>query len=487
MASAAEKTYEQNTNALDKREADIRQQFEAKSKPFEQQIQEGFKQEQALNTQEQALGADYAKASEDTAKWAGENVPKKFDYADFKPQPINREDMNAIGAIMMGFALLGSRNSSAPMVVAGNALAGALQGYKEGNAAKFEQDYKTYKQNFDKALRTHEDEMTQYKEILNAKNMDLSAKMRRIELLAKGHNNIKVATAAATHNLQLLDKEMQGQLKMVDNARNRSEKHVEFMQREADRVEQMRIQQEHFHEMEGLQRERNQEMSEWHKTQAEMKAGGGGGLQGGLAGMAGNRLVNSANEAAVALRTTANLPVTTTSPVFGQKEYEGSLFKAPLSALNQKMSDETSQMMVTRLAGVSRNLASLETGGAATGLVGLSDKLERAISIPAGAKLSVAIDKFAEMRQIFDASVDASMAQKNINPDQKKLLKEAQENVHKAIPFTHDDVDEMMKSKNSKQSFSDYMKSKKGIDVESDGSPEQSPGTADDYLKSIGY
>jgi hypothetical protein len=161
----------------------------------------------------------------------------------------------------------------------------------------------------------------------------------------------------------------------------------------------------------------------------------------------------------------AALPVSTTSPVFGQKEFSGSLFKAPASALNQKMSDETSQMMQTRLAGVSRNLASLETGGAATGLVGLSDKLDNAIQIQAGSKLIVGLDKFAEIRQIFDKSVESSLTQSNINEDQKKLLRQAQSNLHKAIPFTHDDVDSMMQSKGKYSSFSDYMKEKKGIDL----------------------
>ena len=107
------------------------------------------------------------------------------------------------------------------------------------------------------------------------------------------------------------------------------------------------------------------------------------------------------------MQNVANLPITT-GPVFRQSQF-GSLYTAPLSALNQSLSDETSQMLQTRMTGVARGLAALESGGAATGLVGLTESIEKGTFIPAGAKLNVALDKLGEMRRIVESSAKAMM------------------------------------------------------------------------------
>jgi hypothetical protein len=151
------------------------------------------------------------------------------------------------------------------------------------------------------------------------------------------------------------------------------------------------------------------------------------------------RMTNAMTQVSGAIKAISDLPVTTTSPVFGQKEFKG-LFVAPLSVLNQNMSKETSQMMAGRMVGVARNLASLETGGAATGLAGLTDSIQAGISIPAGAKLHVALDRLAEMRRIVEDASRGALASSKYTPDQKQLIKENLLIVQNAIPFTLEDV-----------------------------------------------
>jgi hypothetical protein len=164
------------------------------------------------------------------------------------------------------------------------------------------------------------------------------------------------------------------------------------------------------------------------------------GQGGGKESPAASRVVQAFTQASDALTNVARLPITTTGPMFQQKQFN-SLWTAPLSALNQEMSDTTSQKMQTRMVGVARSLAALESGGAATGLVGLANSIESGVSIPANAKLEVAMDKLAEMRRIVESSSEAQLSDKNLSDDRKELIRNKLEIVRKAIPFTQEQLD----------------------------------------------
>jgi len=161
---------------------------------------------------------------------------------------------------------------------------------------------------------------------------------------------------------------------------------------------------------------------------------------GGKESPAASRVIQAFTQASDALTNIARLPISTTGPMFQQKQFN-SLLTAPLSALNQEMSDTTSQKMQTRMVGVARSLASLESGGAATGLVGLAQSIESGVAIPAGAKLDVAMDKLAEMRRIVESSSEAQLSDKSLSEDRKNLIRSKLELVRKAIPFTQEQLD----------------------------------------------
>ena len=172
------------------------------------------------------------------------------------------------------------------------------------------------------------------------------------------------------------------------------------------------------------------------------------------------RVIQAFTQTADALQNVANLPITT-GPLFQQKQF-GSLYTAPLSALNQKLSDDTSQMLQTRMTGVARGLAALESGGAATGLVGLTDSIEKGVFIPAGASLGVTLDKLGEMRRIVESSGKAQLNDPRLSPERKALIQQELDIVRTAIPFTQSDVDKAMKAskKNPNVSFTEFATSK---------------------------
>ena len=183
--------------------------------------------------------------------------------------------------------------------------------------------------------------------------------------------------------------------------------------------------------------EKREVLAERREARIEAKLSGGAG---GKEDPSARRSMVSLTQASDALENLSSLPITTTSPLFGQKNFSG-LLTAPLSAINQKMDDVTSQKMQTRMAGVSRSLASLESGGAATGLVGLTESIEKGVAIPAGAKLEVALDKMAEMRRIVESSAKVMLNDPKISQERKDLIRQELELVKKAIPYTQKEID----------------------------------------------
>jgi len=181
------------------------------------------------------------------------------------------------------------------------------------------------------------------------------------------------------------------------------------------------------------------------------------GPGGGKESPASSRVIQAFTQTSDALENLANLPITTTGPMFQQKQFN-SLYTAPLSALNQKLSDETSQKLQTRMTGVARGLAALESGGAATGLVGLTDSIEKGVFIQAGSSLNVTLDKLGEMRRIVESSAKAQMSDPKIAPERKALIQQELDIVRKAIPFTQKDIDRAAKEAqdNPDMSFTEF-------------------------------
>jgi hypothetical protein len=194
------------------------------------------------------------------------------------------------------------------------------------------------------------------------------------------------------------------------------------------------------------------------------------------------RIVQALTQTSDALKNVANLEITTTGPLFEQKQFN-SLYTAPLSALNQKLSDETSQMLQTRMTGVARGLAALESGGAATGLVGLTESIEKGTFIKAGTSLNVALDKMGEMRRIVESSGKVMLNDPKVSSERKSLIQEELDIVKKAIPFTQEDLDKARKAskKNPELTFTEFTTQKFG--GEKPPQAGNAPQSALDYLK----
>lgn len=404
-------------------------------------------QGQALKIGEAGV-AQYASDTANQIREGQERIKSENPYPKFIPTQENVQSLSTLFSLLGVIAVGGGSKNKLSAMGAINSMTGMLKGWREGRAdlwkreqAQFEKDMAQVKANLDSAAR----------------DADLALKMlpydvRKAEtmmqeLVAKTGSQILTQKA----NLQGVQeavkyiKELQSGFKeqFEQNLKTRAATLADT--REAREAENQRKLQENAAERLKLEKQRVEfERERVNLEKQKLGAGGAKDRSGSV-----ERMTNAMTQAAGAIRSVASLPVETTGPLFAQKNFDG-LFVAPLSALNQEMSDTTSQMLAGRMVGVARNLATLETGGAATGLVGLAQKIEDGTSIPTNAKLYVALDRLAEMRRIVEDSARSALSSSKYTPDQKNLIRENVEIVERAIPFTLDDVAKAVRASKGK-------------------------------------
>ena len=340
-----------------------------------------------------------------------------------------------IGVIGMAMGGAGKQSATASL----NAMGGMMKGWQQGRAdlwkkelQEFDKNMLSWKSKLDDAMKKAE---AAYK-ILPYNRAEAESKLNEI-LTSMGSNLLKEQNRVqgfepTFKNLESLAKDAASAIKESGVERRHRESQAKpnyQFYASGDKVIAVNTK-----DPSDIKEVTNKELATAIKLGTKPSEKGAGAAAGQI-----ERMTNAMTQVSGAIKAISDLPVTTTSPVFGQKEFKG-LFVAPLSVLNQNMSKETSQMMAGRMVGVARNLASLETGGAATGLAGLTDSIQAGISIPAGAKLHVALDRLAEMRRIVEDASRGALASSKYTPDQKQLIKENLLIVQNAIPFTLEDV-----------------------------------------------
>ena len=419
----------------------------------EELIKSGQEREATQKKLAEAIEPKY-KAYESAIKKSTEVEPyveKELPKSTIQQEPT--EQAKETFSSLMAVAMLFGATTRQPMLAAMKNMTGVMQGMKEGNQQRIEAETKEFERNYKQALEANKIGLQNYKNILEKNKNDISAAKGELEIEAmRQKDNTLLATLKhdnlkeAFNMLQAQDKALQNAEEKIITSRIRVN---EFIQRQADRKQAAAEKTQAggkeiftdpatgklYHMVNG----KIQEISvpEGAKLQ-KLDGKGKGGVSGAVAG-ATERVSSSMTLAADALDILGTMPITTTSPIYGQETFTG-IFKAPLSVLNQALSDDITQMMRTNMSGVARNLASLETGGAATGLVGLADKIDKGIAIPSGASLAVALNSLAEMRRIVESSARNALSSPNYTDAQKKLIQQNLEFVRNAIPYTQKEL-----------------------------------------------
>jgi hypothetical protein len=395
----------------------------------------------------------YVKDAQNEAKVRQSKIQEASPFA---PTQESARDLASIFSLLSVAAFGSGGKGKYAGMQALSAMTGAMKGYKEGQKAIYDKEVKIFEENL-QVIKSHNEEIQKEYTIamdLLSKNKDLGEQKIK-ELAAKDNTGIQSMLARA-HNYKGLGEAIKvvrdAAQKAQDKVDELKEKH-EQQQRAFSHAEKMANEKTTYtYVTKGDKtyaisnrnpddiREVAADLSGAIKVGSVPKAGGAGGAAAGAV----ERMTQSMGQAADALTNLGNLQITTRNPVYGQKTFD-SLFTAPLGVLNQAMTNDATQFMQTRMAGVSRTLASLETGGAATGLVGLTNSIEKGVAIPAGASPAVALDKLAEMRRIIESAARIALASPNYNPSQKQEIEKNLNFVRKAIPFTQNDLDNALK------------------------------------------
>lgn len=159
----------------------------------------------------------------------------------------------------------------------------------------------------------------------------------------------------------------------------------------------------------------------------------------------GERIITAANEAARAISNITELPVGASTGVLGVGKSPGhSLYESGRDVLRNKVSSQEVQDYNSMLAGVRRNMATIESTGLAP--PGSLTESMSSIELREGDTQTTKLRKLAEMRQIADAGIEVQLADPAIPDSIKDVARKALDTIHKAVPFTHHDITQLQAS-----------------------------------------
>lgn len=182
-----------------------------------------------------------------------------------------------------------------------------------------------------------------------------------------------------------------------------------------------------------------------------------------------NRVASSANEAVQAIKNISELPITTSSGWFGSAEPGKGLFDSVKGVLAQKVTSQDAQDYKTMVAGVARNLSTIETAGLAPN--GSISQSMGNLVLNEGDTQMTKLRKMAEMRQIVEQGLEPQLSNPKLAPAQKQLIQSIVSNVQQAVPFTHHDITQLQQSKNPNATIMDFAKGT-GLPTTTTASPQ---------------
>lgn len=167
-----------------------------------------------------------------------------------------------------------------------------------------------------------------------------------------------------------------------------------------------------------------------------------------------NRVAASAQAATKAIQNIMELPISSSSGWFGTAEPGHGLLDSARSVLAQKVTGQEAQDFKTMVAGVSRNLSTIETAGLAPN--GAITNSMNAVLLGEGDTQMTKLRKMAEMRQIVEENLKPQLANPKLAPAQKQLVRDIIGSVQQAVPFTHHDITLLQSSKNPQATIADF-------------------------------
>jgi hypothetical protein len=196
---------------------------------------------------------------------------------------------------------------------------------------------------------------------------------------------------------------------------------------------------------------------EFIPTRTDPNKAGANGQISGREGVMINRVIAAGNEAATSASNIMELPTETTSTGWlGGRQQSNGIFGALKESLANSLTPQSVQDYNTMIAGVSRNLATIEAQGLAP--AGSLTHSMDSVTLKEGDSEETKLRKMAELRQIVEKGLEPSLSNPRIPQQQKDLVTNIIGTMQKVVPYTQHDVTMFQTQGQPNETFGDYAK-----------------------------
>lgn len=169
----------------------------------------------------------------------------------------------------------------------------------------------------------------------------------------------------------------------------------------------------------------------------------------------------AANEAKTAIQNIAQMPFNVSAGFFGAKRNENGLFDAPLNALKNNLTKESTASYNAEIDNIGAFYARLIGGGVSVNQADV-DKFTNQFRIREGESAMTALTRLAQMRQAFERAAEVKLKSKATPTEQIPMWEQAVEDVKQAIPITVSEVNAYRNQKNPSKTFLQFIQETKG-------------------------
>lgn len=169
----------------------------------------------------------------------------------------------------------------------------------------------------------------------------------------------------------------------------------------------------------------------------------------------------AANEAKNAIQNITQMPFNVSSGLFGAGRKEVGLFDAPINALKNTLTKESTASYNAEVDNIGAFYARLIGGGVSVNQADI-DKFTNQFRIKEGESALTALTRLAQMRQSFERAAEVKLKSKATPAEQLPMWEQAVEDVKQAIPITVSEVNTYRNQKNPTKTFKDFISETKG-------------------------
>ena len=183
----------------------------------------------------------------------------------------------------------------------------------------------------------------------------------------------------------------------------------------------------------------------------------------------GEQIIGATKELKRSLSIVSNFPMTVSGGVFGTMKSKTGFFDAPLNVAAVALTDEDQRMFNKATSNIGNALAIIEAGGYKPN----QTQIDRYSSILAWSPEDTPSTKLFSMADAKAQAIeraDVVLANPAIPKEQKKVLKDAIDDLNKSIPFEPEDV---TNAKNKGMSIKQYIQEKSGLVKKEETKPSE--------------